>query len=175
MAYRQQILAKQIQAHAGKLQLVPRVRGIFPGSVRAAQREHFRVQRVREALHLRVAQAAFYFDPVGLWERRQSFHHAAGEFAVVGQENHAACGVVQTADRKNAVGDSDQIIAKRAAAFRVGERGDDFGRLVHQKIDVLFGGLCDAASGFDAIVLGVGFGAEFSDDDAVDADLAAAD
>ncbi len=46
--------------------------------------------------------------------------------------------VFEPTDRKYALGNSVQQIAERAAAFRVAHSGNDFRRLVQQKIDSLF-------------------------------------
>jgi len=46
---------------------------------------------------------------------------------------------------------------------------------VEDEIDVILFGFDEAASGFDFVLGGIGFGAEFGDDDAVDADLAGED
>ena len=175
MAHRQQIPPQQVAANAGDLHFVPGIRRIFSGRVRRAQRKNLAAQRVREALQLRFAEAALHFDPIRLRQGCRRFQHAAREVAVVGQKNGAARGIIQTPNGKDALGYSDQKIAQRAPAFRVRQRGNHFRRLVHQQINVRVGNLRDAAGRLDAVAFRIGLGAEFGDDDSVDAHLPAAD
>ena len=109
MAHRQQIPPKQIAADARELRFVPGIWGIFSGRVRGAQRKNLTAQRMRETFHLRFAEAALHFDPICLWQGYGGFQHAAREFAVVGQKNRAARGIIETPNRE-----------RRARIFRPG-------------------------------------------------------
>ena len=175
MAHRQQIPPQQVAANAGDLHFVPGIRGILAGRVRRAQRKNLAAQRVREAFQLRFAEPALHLDPIRLRQGCRRFQHSAREFAVVGQKNRAARGIIKTPNGKDALGYSDEKIAQRAPAFRVRQRGNHFRRFVHQQINMRFRNLSDAAGRLDAVAFRIGFGAQFGDDNSVDADLSAAD
>jgi hypothetical protein len=103
------------------------------------------------------------------------FEHAIAEFTVVGQKHQTGIGVVEPADREDSLGHASQQMAQRRAALGIGHGGDDVCWLVQQEIARLGRLLGDAAGGFDAVAVRIGFRAEFTDDDAVDAHLPAAD
>jgi len=108
---------------------------------------------------------------VGLLELVPVFEELGGEVAVVGHEDEACGGVFEIANGIDALGKTAEEIAEGFAAFGIGEGRDDFGRFVEEKIDEAGSRFDGAASGFDFVFGGVGFGAEFSDGVAVDADL----
>ena len=133
-----------------------------------------RLRRAAGFVHFAFADAAFHFDPIRLAQLFRGAQHARGELAVAGEQHETARRVIQSADGKNALGRAAQKMAQRFAAFGIGHRGDDFGRLVQQKINEFVADFGDAACDFDAIALGIGLRSHFGDDRAVDAHLAAA-
>jgi len=136
----------------------------------------FDAQIFAEPLEIGEGEHALDFDLVGLLEVIPVFEELRGEVAVVGEEDEPGGGVFEIADGIDAIRKSTKKITQSFAAFGIGERGDDFGRLVKEKVDVARGSAGDFASGgFDLIAGGVGFGAEFGDSFAVDADLAGED
>src|SRR6185369_5262797 len=101
------------------------------------------------------------------------FEQLGGQVAVVGEQDQSGRGVFEVADRVDALGESAEAALKRLAAFGVGHGGDDFGGLVEREVDRARSFFYGAAGGFDAIDSGVGLGAQFGDDFAVDAHLTA--
>ena len=128
-----------------------------------------------ETLEVGEGENAFDFELVNLLEAIPVFEELGGEIAVVGHEDEASGGVFEIADGINALGKAAQKIAEGFAALGIGEGGDDFRRLVEDEIDEALGGFDSAAGGFDFVFGRIGFGAEFGDDFAVDADLAGED
>jgi hypothetical protein len=129
-----------------------------------------------EAVEIGEREHAFDFDVVGLLETIPVLEELRGEVAVVGEEDQTGGRIFEIADGVDAIGKAAEKIPEGFAAFGVGERGDDFGRLVEKEIDVAGSSSGDvAASGFDFVVGGVGFGAEGRDGFAVDANLARED
>jgi hypothetical protein len=108
----------------------------------------------------------------GLIEMVPVFKELRGQVAVVGEKDEAGSGVFEIANRIDAFGKAAKKIAESFAALRIGERRDDLGWFVEEKIDVARSGLDESAGGFDFVGGRIGLGAEFSDDSAVDPDLA---
>ena len=153
---------------------IPEISGVATGGVGLAHGADRRTGIAAEALQLSQHQAAFNFHVIGLLKIGPVFEHFGGEVAVIGQKDEAAGVVIEAAHGVDALRKSAETIAERFAAFGIGESGDDLGRLVHDDVNAaLVVGFDEFAGGFDAIMLYVGFGAEFGDDQAVDADLAA--
>ena len=102
-------------------------------------------------------------------------HDAIGEFAVVGEEKEARGVVFEASDGENASGEAAKKIGDGLAAFGIAQSGDDGIGLMQRDVDFRFGVAGADAQEFagDANVVagGVGFGAEFGDDAAVDGDL----
>jgi len=65
---------------------------------------------------------------------RRCFSTSASKVTVVGEEDDAAGGVVETALLEIRVGDTDEQIANGAAAFGVGERRNNLRRLVEEHV-----------------------------------------
>jgi hypothetical protein len=84
---------------------------------------------------------------------------AFGERAVVGEQDEAFGGVVETAHRIEP-GELRHQIHHRGAAFRIGASGDDALGLVEQQVHALHGGLDPLAIHANGIGGGVGFGPE---------------
>ncbi len=128
VAHRQQIPAQQFAASRRRVALRTRDLEDFFLPHACARSGNILPRRVCARVFICVvAQAALHFDPVRLRQGRRRFQHAAGEFAVVGQKYGAAGGVIEAAHGKDALGNSDQKIAQRAAAFGVSQRGNHFG------------------------------------------------
>jgi hypothetical protein len=101
--------------------------------------------------------------------------HGGGEVAIIGEKHQAAGAVVKRTDGIDTFRKATEKIAERLTAFGIGKRGDNFGRLVHEQINVAALGFHEAAGGFDLVARGIGLGAQFRDDFTVDADLAGKD
>jgi hypothetical protein len=125
-------------------------------------------------VHFAFADAAFHLDPICLAQTRGGAKHARGQRAVAGEQNEAACGVIEAPDWKNALGRTAEKIAQCLAAFGIGHGRNHLRRFVQHDVDLLVGNFGHAARDFDAIVFGIGLRAELSDDLAIHAHLAAA-
>jgi hypothetical protein len=128
-----------------------------------------------ETLEIFEGEASLNFNVEELLEIGPVLEHGRGEVAIVGEKDEAAGVVVERADGIDAFGKTAKEIAEGFASFGVGESRDDFGRLVHEEIDMAAIRFDEAAGGFDFIFGGIGLGAEFGDDFAVDANLARED
>ena len=125
-------------------------------------------------VHFAFADAAFHLDPICLAQTRGGAKHARGQRTVAGEQNQAACGVIEAPDRENALGRAAQKIAQRLAAFGIGHGRNHLRRFVQHDVDLLVGNFGHATCDFDATAFGIGLRAELGDDLAVHAHLAAA-
>jgi hypothetical protein len=98
-----------------------------------------------------------------------------GEVAIIRHEDESGGRIFEVAHGIDTLRQSAEKIAECFAALGVGEGGDDFGRLVQEEIEEARGGTDGTTGGFDFVLGGIGFGAEFGDGFAVDADLAGED
>jgi len=154
---------------------VPIVGGVAAHGVGLANDFHFDAGLLVEALDVGERKHALDFEMIGLLEMIPVFEELGGEVAIVGHEDESGGGVFEITDGINALREAAKKIAKGFASFRIGECGDDFGGLVEEEVDVALIGIDGAASGFDFVLGGIGLGAKFGDDFAVDADLAGED
>jgi hypothetical protein len=161
-----------VQAGAGELHFIPKVGGVTAGGVGLTKGAELGAGVLAETLEIFEGEASFNFDVEELLEIRPVLEHGGSEVAIVGEEDKAAGVVVERADGIDAFRKTAKEIAEGFAAFGIGERGDNFGRLVHEEIHVAALGFDHAAGGFDFVLGGIGLGAEFNDDFAVDANLA---
>ena len=106
-------------------------------------------------------------------------HNAIGEFPVVGEKEEAGGVVFEASDGENASGEAAKKIGDGFAAFRIAQSGDDGIGLMQRDVDFGFGvtwaDTQEFAGDANVIAGGVGFGAEFGDDAAVDGDLSGSD
>ena len=157
------------------MDFVPEIGGAATSGIGLANGAEARAGVLAETIEFFEGEAALDLDVIDLRKIGPGFKHGGGEVAIVGEKDEAGVGVVEGADGINAFGEAAEEIAECAAAFGIGERGNDFGRFVEEQVDVILFGFDEAAGGFDLVFGGIGFGAEFGDDDAVDADLAGED
>lgn len=167
--------AKGFELGAEHADFIPIVGRVAAHGVGLANDFHFDAGLLVEALDVGEREHAFDFEMVGLLKMIPVFEQLGGEVAIVGHENESGGGVFEIAHGIDALRKATKKIAEGFASFRIGERGDDFGRLVEEQVDVALVGIDGAASGFDFVFGGIGLGAEFGDDFAVDADLAGED
>lgn len=167
--------AENVEFGAGGADLVPEIGGAAAGGIGLADSAEAGAGFLAETIEFFEGEAALDLDVINLRENGPGFEHGGGEIAIVGEKDEAGVGVVEGADGIDALGKTAQEIAKGFAAFRIGEGGDDFGRFVEEKVNVIFFGFDEAAGGFDLVFGRIGFGAEFGDDDAVDTHLAGED
>lgn len=171
----EEFVTQQVAARVGQLDFIPgilRMRTRGAGSAQAAQTS---VGAPANLLELVVGKAAGNLQPIDFGQARGVPQDAVSELAIGGEQQQAGDVVIETAHGKNAAGKSAQDVAERGASFGIGHGGDDVDRFVQEIVAGLGGLFGEAAGGFDAIVLGIGFGAELGDDDTIDADLSAAD
>jgi hypothetical protein len=166
---------QHVQFCAGELDFVPKIGGVAARGVRLTEGAELRAGLFAEALEFVEGETPLDFDVKELLKIRPVLEHGGSEIAIVGEEDEAAGVVVERADGIDTFWEAAEKIAEGLAAFRIGESGDDFGRLVHEEVDVAALGFNEAASGFDFIFGGIGLGAEFGDDFTVDANLAGED
>jgi len=164
--------AQDVEFGAAGVDFVPEIGGAAASGIRLANSAEARAGFLAETIEFFEGETALNLDVIDLRELGPGFEHGGGEIAIVGEKDEAGVGVVEGADGINAFGKAAQEIAKGAAALGIGEGGDDFGRFVEKEIDVIFFGFDEAAGGFDLVLGGIGLGAEFGDDLAVDAHLA---
>jgi len=175
MQFLEEGTAENVEFGAGGVDFVPEIGGAATCGVGLANRAESRAGFLAETIEFFEGEAALDLDVIDLRKIGPGFEDGGGEIAIVGEKNEAGIGVVEGADGINALGETAEEIAKGAAAFGIGEGGDDFGRFVEEEIDVIFFGFDEAAGGFDLVFGGIGFGAELGDDLAVYADLAGED
>jgi hypothetical protein len=125
--------------------------------MRGAQQKHFPAKHARYTFEFGVAKAALDLDPVGLRQRSSRLQYLIRKFAIVGQKNGATRGVVEAAHGKYTFRNADEEISQRAAALRIGERGNHFRWFVEEQINVSFSSPREMARGFDPVMLWVGF------------------
>jgi hypothetical protein len=175
MQFLEEGAAENVEFGAGGVDFVPEIGGAAAGGIRLADGAEAGARFLAETIELFEGEAALDFYVIDLRKIAPGFEHGGGEVAIVGEKDEAGIGVVERTDGINALGKTAQEIAKGSAALGVGEGGDDFGRFVEEEINVIFFGFDEAAGGFDLVFGGIGFGAEFGDDAAVDANLAGED
>jgi len=175
MQFLEEGTTENIEFGAGGVDFVPEIGGAAACGIGLANGAEARAGVLAETIKFLEGEAALDFYVIDLRKMGPGFEHGGGEVAIVGEKDEAGVGVIERADGINALGKTAQEIAECAAAFGIGEGGDDFGRFVEEEIDVIFFGFDEAAGGFDFVFGGIGFGAEFGDDDAVDANLAGED
>jgi hypothetical protein len=167
--------AENVEFGAGGVDFVPEIGGAPASGIGLADGAEARASVLAETIEFFEGEAALDLDVIDLRELGPGFEHGGGEIAIVGEKDEAGVGVVEGADRINALGKTAEEIAKCASALGIGERGDDFGRFVEDEVDVILFGFDEAAGGFDLVLGGIGLGAEFGDDLAVDANLTGKD
>lgn len=106
---------------------------------------------------------------------RCRFHQEIGEFAIVGEQQQAFAGVVETAHGIDARADPVKQIHHSGAMLRIVERGDVALGLVHQQINVPLGTVKEFPVYADVVNVGIGFGAQFGDDLPIDRDESSGD
>ncbi len=167
--------AENVELGAAGVDFVPEIGGAAASGIGLADSAEARAGFLAKTIEFLERETALDLDVINLRKMRPGFEHGGGEIAIVGEKDEAGVGVVEGADGINALGKAAQEIAQGAAALGIGEGGDNFGRFVEEEIDVIFFRFDEAAGGFDLVLGGIGFGAEFGDDDAVDAHLAGED
>src|SRR5882724_5225979 len=175
MALLHQNFAHFVFFGAAHAHFVPIVCGVAACGVRLAQSLHFCANVFAKALQIIAGEHAFHFDVIDLLDIVPALEQVRGEVAIIGEEHQAGIGIFEIANGVNAFGKSAQQIAQRFAALWIGERGNNFRRLVKQQINfAAFGGNFFTGD-FNFVRVGVGFGAEFADDFSVYFYLAADD
>jgi hypothetical protein len=172
MEFLEESAAEVVEFGAGGTDLVPKIGGAAARGIGLADGAEAGAGFLAETIEFFEGEAALDLDVKELRKLGPGFKHGGGEIAIVGEKDETGIGVVEGADGIDPLGKTAKEIAKGAAALGIGEGGDDFGRFVEEEIDVIFFGFDEAAGGFDLVFGGIGFGAEFGDDDAVDANLA---
>jgi len=167
--------AKDFELEALHGELIPVVGAVAAGGFGLANGFQFYAEFSAEALEVGEREHTFHFDVVGLVEMIPVFEELGGQVAIVGKKDQAGGGVFEIADGIDTFGKTAKIITKIFAALGIGERGDDFGRLVEEEIDVARSGFDGASGSFDFVGGGISFGAEFGDCFTVNADLAGED
>lgn len=175
MQFLEEGAAENVEFGAGGVDFVPKIGGAAAGGIGLADGAEARAGFLAETIEFFEGEAALDLDVIDLRKVAPGFEHGGGEVAIVGEKDEAGVGVVEGTDGIDALGKTAEEIAQGAAAFGVGEGGNDLGRFVEDEIDVIFLGFDEAAGGFDLVFGGIGFGAEFGDDAAVDANLAGED
>ena len=175
MQFLEEGAAEDIEFSAGGVDFVPEIGGAAAGGIGLADGAEARAGFLAETIEFFEGEAALDLDVINLRKMGPGSEHGGGEVAIVGEKDEAGVGVIEGADRINALGKTAQEIAKGAAALGIGESGNHFGRFVENEINVIFFSLDEAAGGFDLVLGGIGLGAEFGDDDAVDAHLSGKD
>jgi hypothetical protein len=166
---------KGVEAGARELHFVPEVGGVTARGVGLTKSPELRAGVLAKTFEIFEGEASLNFDVEELLQIRPVLEHGRSNVAIVGEKDEAAGVVVERADGIDAFRKTAQEIAKSFAAFGISESGDYFGRLVHEEINVTAFGFDEAAGGFDSIFGGIGLGAKFGDDFAVDANLAGED
>jgi hypothetical protein len=165
--------AQRVAAGSRKFNFVPRIFGGAPRP-RSLERSELGLRGAAHLAHFFFADAAFHFDPIRLAQAAGGAQHARGKLAIAGEQHEAAREIIEAADGENSLGRAAQEIAQSLAALGIGERRNHLRRLVQNNVNKLSGDFRHAARDFHAIVIGIGLRAEFGDDFAVDAHLAAA-
>lgn len=88
-----------------------------------------------------------------------SFQHLIREFAVIREEDEAHRVIFEAADWENALGDAVEKIGEGAAPFGIDHGGDDFRRLMQEKVNSLRLRAEEFALDFDVVGGFVGFAA----------------
>jgi hypothetical protein len=114
-------------------------------------------------------------DEVSLLHACGGAGEAVGELAVVGHQQQAFAHVVEAADRVEALAHLVKELHDRGAAFRVLDGGDEALGLVQDEVAKALGALQELAVDADVVAAGVSFGAQLSNDLAVDLDSALLD
>jgi hypothetical protein len=167
--------AKRFELGAEHADFIPIVSRVAAHGVGLADDFHFDAAFLAETFDIGKGEHAFDLEVIGLLEMIPVFEKLRGEVTVIGHENEARNGVFEIAYGVDALGKATKKIAERFAPFGISERGDNFGRLVEEEINVAFIGIDGTTSSFDFVFGGICFGAEFGDNFAVDADLAGED
>ena len=119
--------------------------------------------------------AAIDFDEIGFGDVRSGFGELLGERAVVGEEQEAFGGVIEATNGIDAGGEIAEELHDGRATFGIAYGGDVAFRFIQHEIDGALGGLDGAAVDGDGVCVGIGFGAQFGDDLAVEGDTAGGD
>ena len=120
-----------------------------------------------------VTEFSFHLDPVDLRHTCGIFENAVGQPAITREQDESRRVVIEAADGENSGKPLEQV-AQGRPAFGIGHRGDYMGRLVKQVITGLRRQFGKLASGFHAVVIGIGFRPQLGHDDPIHAHLAAA-
>ena len=171
MIFLEEDALQNIQFCSCELHFIPEIGGVAARSVRLAKRAQLGAGLFAEALEFVEGKTALNFDVKELREIGPVLEHGGSEIAIIGEEDEATGVVIERADRIDALGKAAKEIAKSFAAFWIGKGGDNFRGLVHEEVNVAAFGFYEAAGRFDFIFGGIGLGAQFGDDFAVDADL----
>jgi hypothetical protein len=175
MEFLEEGAAEDIEFGSGGVNFVPEIGGVAASGIGLAHGAEAGAGFLAKTIEFFEGEAAFDFHVIGLGEVGPGFEDGGSEVAIVGEKDEATVGVIERADGIDALGKTAQEIAQGATALGIGEGGDNFGRLVENEVDMIFLGFDEAAGSFDLVGGGIGFGAEFGDDLAVDADLAGED
>ena len=175
MQFLEEGTTENVEFGAGGVDFVPKIGGAPARGIGLADGAEAGAGFFAETIEFFEGETALDLDMIDLRELGPGFEHGGGEITIVGEKDEARVGVVEGADRIDAFGKAAEEIAKCAAALGIGKRGDDFGRFVEDEVDMIFFGFDEAAGGFDLVLGGIGLGAEFGDDLAVDANLAGKD
>jgi len=175
MQFLEEGAAEGVEFGAGGGDFVPEIGGAAASGIGLADGAEAGAGFLAETIEFFQREAALDFDVVDLRKMGPGFEYGGSEIAIVGEKDEAGVGVVEGADRIHALGKAAEEIAKGSAALGIGEGGNDFGRFVEREVNVILFGFDEAAGGFDLVFRGIGFGAEFGDDLAVDAHLSGED
>jgi hypothetical protein len=119
--------------------------------------------------------AAADFDEIFFGNVGAGFGEFLGEGAVVGEEEEAFAGVVEAAYGIDAFGERAEELHYGGAAFGIADSGDVAFGFVEHEVEEALGWLDGFAVDADGVGVGIGFGAEFGDDLAVEGDAAGGD
>jgi hypothetical protein len=115
------------------------------------------------------------FDEIFFGDVRAGFRKFLGEGAVVGEEEEAFAGVVEAADGIDALGERAEKLHDGGAALGIRDGGYVAFGFVEHEVEEALGRLDGFAIDADGVSIGIGLGAEFGDDLAVEGDAARGD
>ena len=164
--------SQYIQFGSGDLCFVPKIGGVAAGGIGLADDADDGLCLCAQLIEFVEIETALHFDVIDLLDVRPRFEHGVRERAIVSQKDESAGGVIEIAYRIDAFRKTTQEIAESLAARGICEGGDDLGGLVQDQVDRLSDFFDEAASSLNLVDSWIGLGAEFTDDVAVDQNLA---
>jgi len=140
MQFLKKVTSEDVELGACGVDLVPEIGGAAASGIGLADGAEARASFFAEAIKFFEGEAAFDLDVIDLRKIGPGFKNDRGEIAIVGEKDEAGVGVIEGADGIDALGETAEEIAEGAAAFGIGEGGNNLGRFVEEEIDVIFFG-----------------------------------